>query len=108
MRRWPPIVWVMVAYGSLLILVGYNGADLNPQALIPGLLLIVGAAGLSLYLAFGAWKERPRVTGVAWLVPATAVFYQLCAAAALSSGGKYAVAALVAGLIPLTAVALIT
>jgi peptidoglycan/LPS O-acetylase OafA/YrhL len=108
MSRWPPLIWLMVTVGSLLILVGYNGPDYNPQALFPGLALILGAFGLSLFMAFGRWSHRPSPTGVAWLIPATATFYVLCAAAAVISGGQYAVAAILAGLIPLTAATLLT
>jgi hypothetical protein len=108
MTRWPPILWLCIAVGSLLLLVGYNGADFNPQAFFPGLVLIVAGAAGSLWLAFGRWGHRPQVTGVAWLIPATVAFYVLCAIAASLAGGAYAVAAMVAGLIPLTAATLIT
>jgi hypothetical protein len=107
MTRWPPIVWLMVSVGSLLILVG-NDAGLNPQALVPGILLIAAAFALSLNLAFGRLGERPRARGLEWLIPATMAFYVVCAAAAaLFAGGWFAIAALAAGLIPLTAAMLI-
>jgi drug/metabolite transporter (DMT)-like permease len=108
MSRWPPLVWLMVFVGSLLILVGYDGPEYNPQALIPGVLLIVGAVVLSFYFAFARMSDRPSARGVSWLIPATMVFYAICAFVALLSGGEYAVAALGAGMIPLTAATLIT
>jgi peptidoglycan/LPS O-acetylase OafA/YrhL len=108
MTRWPPILWLCIAVGSLLLLVGWNGTETNPQALIPGIVLIAAGVVGSLWLAFGRWGDRPSNAGVTWLVPATVVFYVLCALAALAAGGTYAVAAIVAGLIPLTAVTLIT
>jgi hypothetical protein len=108
MTRWPPLVWVLVFAGSLLLIVGYNGADYNPEALIPGAVLVLTALGLSFFMAFGRWGHRPSPTGVSWLIPATAVFYVLCAGAALLAGGQYAVAAIAAGIIPLTAVTLLT
>jgi hypothetical protein len=108
MNRWPPILWLMVFIGSLLILMGYSGSDADLRTLVPGLGLVVCALGLSLYLAFGARRDRPRDTGVSWLIPATVGFYVLCAIAASASGGAYAIAALTAGLIPLTAVMLLT
>jgi hypothetical protein len=108
MTRWPPLVWIMVAVGSLLLLVGYNGSHLSVPALILGGLLIVGAVVIAFALAFGKWSDRPMPTGVAWMVPATLVFYALCATAGLAAGSKYAVAAFVAGQIPLTAVTLLT
>jgi peptidoglycan/LPS O-acetylase OafA/YrhL len=107
MSRWPPIVWIMMSVGSLLLLVGYNGQDYNPQALFPGLALIFGAFGLAMYMAFGRWGHRPRPTGVVWLIPAAAVFYVLCAGAAVISGGEYVVAAVLAGFIPMTAATLL-
>lgn len=108
MSRWPPIIWVMVFVGSLLILLGYDGAEYNPQALIPGIVLIIGAVGLSLYVAFERRDDHPSPGGVSWLIPATLVFYVVCAVFALLAGGTYAVAALGAGMIPLTAATLIT
>jgi hypothetical protein len=108
MHRWPPALWVLVFVGSLLVLEGYNGADFNPQALVPGIVLILGALGLSCYLALGRRRDRPMPRGVAWLIPATAAFYLLCALVALLTGGAYAIAALAAGLIPFTAATLIT
>jgi hypothetical protein len=108
MSRWPPILWFCIAAGSLLALVGYNGADLNPVALVLGIVLILTGAIGSLWMAFGRWGHRPQVRGVAWLIPAGVVFYLLCAIAASVAGGKYAVAAIVAGLIPFTAATLLT
>jgi hypothetical protein len=106
--RWPPVLWLCIAAGSLLLLIGYNGADSNPPSLIAGAVLILAGAGGSVWLAFGRWGHRPRNRGVAWLVPATVAFYILCAIAALVAGGAYAIAAIVAGLIPFTAATLIT
>jgi hypothetical protein len=108
MGRWPPILWLCIAVGSLFLIVGYSGADLNPPALVAGGVLIAAGAGGSLWLAFGHWRDRPQVGGVAWLIPATVAFYVLCALAGLIAGGAYAVAATIAGLIPLTAVTLLT
>jgi hypothetical protein len=108
MSRWPPIVWLMIFVGSLLMLEGYDGAEFNPQALVPGVVLVVGSLALSLYFAFGRSSDRPAARGVVWLIPATALFYAICAVVALFSGGTYAIAALGAGLIPLTAATLIT
>jgi hypothetical protein len=99
----------MVAAGSLLLLVGYNGPHLSIPALILGGILVVGAVVIAFALAFGRWGDRPSATGVAWMIPATLVFYVICAiAGGVASGAKYAVAALVAGLIPLTAATLLT
>jgi hypothetical protein len=107
MKWWPPAVWVLVFVGSLLLLNGYDGAELNLQSLIPGIALIAGALWLAFYVALVGWRDHPAPRGVAWLIPATAAFYVLCAIAALFSGRAYAIAALAAGLIPLTAATLI-
>jgi hypothetical protein len=107
MGRWPPLTWLLVAAGSLLLLVGYNGQDFNPEALIPGVIMIVGGLVLALWLAFGRWGDRPSARGVAWLIPATVAFYVIAALAGLLAGGKYALAAIGAGMIPLTAATLI-
>jgi hypothetical protein len=108
LRLWPPILWLCVSVGSLLVLIGYDGAETHPAALIAGLGLIVAGALGSLWLAFWAWRDHPSIRGVVWLVPATLAFYVICAIAASLAGGAYAVATMVAGLIPLTAVALLT
>jgi hypothetical protein len=107
-RLWPPILWLCVSCGSLLVLIGYDGAETHLAALIAGLALIVTGALGSLWLAFLVWRSHASIRAVAWLVPATLVFYVICAIAASLTGGAYAVAAMVAGLIPLTAVALLT
>jgi hypothetical protein len=106
MTRWPPIAWLLVTAASLLIIVGVGG-DENPQALIPGIVLALAALALSMYLAFGRWGNRPRATGLVWMLPALAVFYVVCAAVSLIAGAKYMIAAIGASLIPLTAVALL-
>jgi membrane-bound ClpP family serine protease len=108
MTRWPPILWLCISVGSLLLLVGWNGADLNPVALALGIVLIVAGAFGSLWLAFGRWGDRPQVGGLAWLLPATVAFYVLCAIAASIAGSQYGIVAIVAGLIPFTAVTLLT
>jgi hypothetical protein len=105
MRRWPPIIWLLVSAASLFILVGYNGAEYNPQAFWPGVVLAVVAFALSLYLAYGG---RGGAGGLWWLVPTGAVLYLIAAIAGLVfAGEKYVLAALGAGLIPLTAASLI-
>jgi hypothetical protein len=108
MTRWPPILWVCISVGSLFLLVGWNGTSLHTPALIAGIVLILAGAVGSVWAAFGRWSDRPQVAGVAWLVPATVAFYVLCALAGLLAGGAYAGAAVVAGLIPFTAVTLLT
>ena len=50
MRRWPQLVWLCIALGSLLVAVGVGGAW-NPEGFVPGALLPLVGFGLSLYLA---------------------------------------------------------
>jgi hypothetical protein len=108
MTRWPPILWLCIAAGSLFLLVGWNGTVMHTPALVIGIVLILTGALGAVWMAFGRWSERPQVGGVAWLVPATVAFYIACAIAGLAAGHKYAIAAIVAGLIPFTAVTLLT
>jgi peptidoglycan/LPS O-acetylase OafA/YrhL len=106
MSRWPPILWITISAASLLVLVGYDGADYHPVAFFAGAGLAILGFALALWLAFGR-RDRPRPAGLAWLLPAAAVFYVVCAVVAATAGPAYAVAALAAGVIPATAAALL-
>ena len=72
----------------MLLLTGYNGADFNPQALIPGAVLVLAGVVLGFWLAFGHWSDRPSVPGVAWLIPAALVWFLLCAGAGAIEDGN--------------------
>ena len=105
MRRFPAVLWVLVYVGSLLILNGSHG-KWDPFELALGIALPVVACGLALYLAAGRWEDRPKVRGSYWLIGGTFAFYAVCALAAmLFLGPAEAIAVLLAGIIPLTAVA---
>jgi hypothetical protein len=104
--RWPPLIWLLITLGTLMIAVGVGG-NWDPGGFIPGVVCVLLGVGLSLYLAYGRMRDRPSARGISWLIPAGAVFYALTAAAAALSGGKYVIAALAVALIPLTATALI-
>ena len=106
MSRWPPLVWLCIALGALIMIVGVGG-NRDAEAFIPGVLIVLLGFGLSLYLAYGRTRDRPSAQGVSWLIPATAVFFVLAGAFAALSGGKYVIAAVGVSLIPLSAVALI-
>jgi peptidoglycan/LPS O-acetylase OafA/YrhL len=105
MSRWPPAVWLCIFCGSLLVLIGVGG-EWNPESFVPGALLMLAGLGLSIHFAYGQ-RRKPSARGVAWLVPATALFYIAAAVAAALAGGKYVIAALGASVVPLTAAALI-
>jgi hypothetical protein len=105
MKRWPPLIWLLISAASLLVLVGVGG-DYNPGALFPGIALALVGLGLALYLAYGG-RHGPRPKGLTWMVPAVAAWYVVNAIAAAIAGGKYVIAALGASIIPLTAAALL-
>ena len=106
MGRWPPVVWLCIAGGSLLVLVGVGG-DWNPWGFYSGVAAIAIGGSLGLYLAYGHWRHRPRARGVTWLVGGTIVFYVVCAGTAALAGGRYVLAAVGAALVPTTAAALL-
>jgi peptidoglycan/LPS O-acetylase OafA/YrhL len=103
MRRWPPIVWLLVYVGSVFISMGANG---RWDTRILGIALVVVAFGAALNWALGrGGRPRPRAATLA--IVGVAVFYVVAAiAAGILAGGGYAIAALLAGVIPATAIAL--
>jgi peptidoglycan/LPS O-acetylase OafA/YrhL len=105
-RIWPAVLWVFVFTGSELILNGAHGNRDAWQAAV-GLALVSLAFVVGVYLAVHRWPNgRPEI--VTWSLGAVALFYVVCAVAAWLFGGvAYGAAALVAGLIPITAVALV-
>jgi hypothetical protein len=106
MRRFPAILWLLVYVGSLLILNGSHG-KWDPWELALGIALPVIACGLALYLAAGPWGNRPKLRGSYWFVIGTLSLYALAALAAeIFLGPAEALATLLAGIVPLTAVAL--
>jgi peptidoglycan/LPS O-acetylase OafA/YrhL len=104
MSRWPPIIWILVSLGSLLVLIGVGG-DWNPTAFVSGTAAVIVAFLLAMYLAYGRHADRARGTG--WLIGGVVAFYGVCAALTLFAGAKYALAAAGAALVPLTAAALL-
>jgi peptidoglycan/LPS O-acetylase OafA/YrhL len=104
--RWPPIIWLLISIGSLFVLVG-AGSDWDPDAFVPGLAALVIGFGAAMYLAYGDRRPRDRARRLHWLVVLVAAFYAACLVATLLAGARYALAALGAALIPLTAAALV-
>ncbi|MDX6731317.1 MAG: hypothetical protein QOC54_1265 [Baekduia sp.] len=106
MRRYPAMLWLLVFVGSLLILNGSH-PTWRPWELVVGIALPVIACGLAIYLATGPEAGKPRVRGSYWFLTGTFAFYAVAALAALFALGiDEAIAVLLAGLIPMTAVAL--
>lgn len=105
MRRWPPILWIVVSLASVLILMG--GARRWYLTAV-GLVLAFGAYAISAYLALGPWQERPRPRWFFWAVGGgIAVYLALGGIIGLAAGTDFGLAAVAAGLIPLTALNLL-
>jgi hypothetical protein len=106
MRRFPAGLWLLVYVGSVIILNGSH-PRWDPWELAAGIALPIIAFGLGVYLAAGPWPGRPRVRGLYWFLSATFAFYAVTALVALFALGiDEAIAVLLAGIIPMTAVAL--
>ncbi|MEA2383225.1 MAG: hypothetical protein QOH72_3196 [Solirubrobacteraceae bacterium] len=106
LRRWPPVLWLLVYVGSIFILNGSNG-QWDPLELALGIGLAAIACALAIYLAIGPWPGRPRPRGTRPLIAGVAAFYAICAlAAAIFAGPAEAIATLLAGIIPMTGAAL--
>jgi lysylphosphatidylglycerol synthetase-like protein (DUF2156 family) len=104
LERWPPAAWLAVAIASLLILMGGRG---RWDLLAAGMALALIVAIVAVYLAIGRRPARPRPRWFSWALGGVAAFYVVCAVVASLADPLYAIAALAAGLIPLTAVALL-
>src|SRR5919107_5186192 len=106
LRRWPPVLWLLVYVGSIFILNGSNG-QWDPLGLGLGIALALVACLLAMYLAVGPWPGRPRPEGTGLLLGGVGAFYGICAlAAAIFAGPAEAIATLLAGIIPMTGAAL--
>jgi hypothetical protein len=106
MRRYPAFLWLPVYVGSIFILNGGNPGWGWIQLTIGGI-LIAGAAAAATYLALGPWPGRPAPEGMRWVFVGVTSFYAICAIAAGAFAGPGAgLATLLAGAIPLTAVAI--
>jgi hypothetical protein len=106
MRRWPPLLWVFMYVASLFILIGGAG-DGRPPFLIAGGVVALIVCGMSVYLATRGAIERPNHRGFDWALAGVALFYIAVAIAASAAGPEYALAGIAAGIIPLTATALL-
>lgn len=101
MRLWPPLLWPVMSFASLLILIGLGPWD--PVALTIGVGLAVAVFAVSLYIATRRLRDRRRPSGFGWVIAAVTAFYAVATAVAATLGPAYAIAALLAGLIPLSA-----
>jgi hypothetical protein len=98
------MIWPLVSVGSVFILTGSTG---NRTLFIVGVALMLVAFGIALFLALGR-RTGPRPAGVYWVLGGFATIYVVAAVVGGATlGWAYAVAAILAGVIPLTAFALI-
>jgi len=105
-RVWPPILWIAVSIGSLLILRGASG-EWRPAFAITGIGLLLAALGLALWSALRPRDGEPRHRGLYLALGGIAVWYLALAVPAGLAGTDYFLAGLLGGVIPLTAIALI-
>lgn len=104
-RQWPPLLWPAMALASLLILMGLG--SWKTPALVAGAVLALCVFATSAYLAVRASRDRPWPRGARAVIGAFAGFYALSAGAAAVAGSEYALAALFAAVIPLSAALII-
>jgi hypothetical protein len=105
MRRWPPVLWLLVYVGSVFILLGSRG---RTGFLVAGAAMVLIACASAVYLALRDEQREPRPPGSAWAIGGVAAFYLVAAVTAgVILGAIYGVATLLAGLIPATAVAIV-
>ena len=105
LRRYPAFLWIPIYVGSIFILNGGHPEWSSGQLAVGIALIVIGCAGAT-YLAIGPWPGRPRPKGMEWAFLGVAAFYAICAIAAAAGVGPTAgLAVLLAGTVPLTAVA---
>src|SRR3954470_19308805 len=102
-RSWPPVLWLLVSLGSLFVVEASGRTWLS----VTGIVLMVLAFGVAVYLAVSRRQGDARPPLIFWPLAAVVAFYALVALAASLSGWQYGAAAMLAALIPGTAVALL-
>jgi hypothetical protein len=104
MKRWPPVLWLLVYVASELILLGSHRRW--------GMLAAGGALALiaflsALWLALRRADRNPRPRWLYWAIGGVALCYVPSAIAASQLGVEWAAGALAAAIIPMTAVTLL-
>jgi uncharacterized membrane protein YhaH (DUF805 family) len=94
-----------MAFASLLLLMGLGTWERD--ALIAGVAIAVAVFAASAYLALRRWRDRPRPAGFGWMMGALAAYYVIAAIVAAIAGAKYTIVALLAALIPFSALFLL-
>src|SRR3954463_15769380 len=95
-RRWPPVLWLLVSLGSLFVVEASGRTWLS----VTGIVLMVLAFGVAVYLAVSRRQGGARPPLIFWPLAAVVAFYALVALAASLSGWQYGAAAMLAALIP--------
>jgi hypothetical protein len=104
--QWPAMIWPLMSLASLYILGGTSGRW-RPVLFAVGAALALLTFALSVYMALRPIPGHPdRDRRIFWPMVALGVWYLALAAAAGTAGAEYAVAGLAAGVIPLSALAL--
>jgi hypothetical protein len=94
-----------MSVASLLILMGGAPGD-HDEELVAGATIALVVFVAALYLALRGLPGKPAQRSLLRPMVGLAAFYALCALAAGTAGPAYALAGLLAGVIPLTALAL--
>jgi len=106
MTRWPAIVWPAMTLASLLIVMGSVGRW-RPELVAAGGALALLVFLSSVYLALRRWSGRASPRTVLWAIAGVGLFYLAVAGAASVAGWEYGVVALLAGIVPMTAICLL-
>jgi peptidoglycan/LPS O-acetylase OafA/YrhL len=104
LRRWPPLLWLLVYPGSLFVLMWSSRR--KEGLLIAGIAMILIAFAGGVYLLFHHWPGHPRPRIFHWAMAGLLAFYVVSAIAAAFAGPEYVAATLLAGAVPGTALAL--
>jgi hypothetical protein len=105
MKLWPPVLWLPMYVASELILLGSHR---RWSLLAAGGALMLIAFAMSLRLSLGEPQRGPRPRWFFWAIGGVAPCYAVTAAVAGAElGPTWALGALAAGVIPMTAVSLL-
>lgn len=108
LRRWPPAVWLLVSIGSLLLLqAGTGDSAIHWGLAVPGVLLATLAFGIACWLALGSWPGHPRPGWYPWAIVGALGAYAVIGIAGAIVDPDLGLAAFLAGIIPVTALALV-
>jgi hypothetical protein len=107
MKRFPALIWPLMSLAFILILMGLS--HWQWEEIVLGTLGALGVFGAAAYLSTRGHDQegRPRPPRMGLAMGGIAAFYLLSAAAAAIADAKYAVLALLAGLIPASAALLL-